>query len=102
MFFRFIFEDSDSMKCVDGNLVKSVEVNSARLPLAGMRDVKDRDRHAQLVLSGFILLKVVEKRFDTRVAEVLKFSLKLKSDQQVAAVAAAKVMESSAIVLRLG
>ena len=64
-----------------------------------MRDVKDRDRHAQLVLSGFILLKVVEKRFDTRVAEVLKFSLKLKSDQQVAA---AKVMESSAIVLRLG
>ncbi len=66
-----------------------------------MRDVKDRDRHAQLVLSGFILLKVVEKRFDTRVAEVLKFSLKLKSDQQVAA-AAAKVMESSAIVLRLG
>ena len=69
--------------------------------MAGMRDVKDRDRHAQLVLSGFILLKVVEKRFDTRVAEVLKFSLKLKSDQQVA-VAAAKVMESSAIVLRLG
>ena len=66
-----------------------------------MRDVKDRDRHAQLVLSGFILLKVVEKRFDTRVAEVLKFSLKLNSDQQVA-VAAAKVMESSAIVLRLG
>ena len=65
--------------------------------MAGMRDVKDRDRHAQLVLSGFILLKVVEKRFDTRVAEVLKFSLKLKSDQQVA-VAAAKVMESSAIV----
>lgn len=63
--------------------------------------MKDRDRHAQLVLSGFILLKVVEKRFDTRVAEVLKFSLKLKSDQQVA-VAAAKVMESSAIVLRLG
>ena len=55
--------------------------------MAGMRDVKDRDRHAQLVLSGFILLKVVEKRFDTR-AEVLKFSLTYKwqkSDQQVAA-----------------
>ena len=49
--------------------------------------MKDRDRHAQLVLSGFILLKVVEKRFDTR-AEVLKFSLTYKwqkSDQQVAA-----------------
>ena len=64
--------------------------------MAGMRDVKDRDRHAQLVLSGFILLKVVEKRFDTR-AEVLKFSLTYKwqkSDQQVAR----RKMESSAIV----
>ena len=58
--------------------------------------MKDRDRHAQLVLSGFILLKVVEKRFDTR-AEVLKFSLTYKwqkSDQQVAR----RKMESSAIV----
>ena len=45
---------------IDVNLVKFVDVQCALLPLAGMRDVKDRDRHAQLVLSGFILLKVVE------------------------------------------
>ena len=50
----------------DVTLVKSVDVPCALRvrTLAGMRDVKDRDRHAQLVLSGFIL-KVVEKRFDT-------------------------------------